>query len=198
MTTLIPFPGSEPRAAEGGRPAPQERGMPYVYPEWKPGALGGDDAADVLRRLRPYALWVGGSLDGPQATRIGDNRGAWHLRFGTSPTWDLDRKTCKLVAGSARYGLLGRYWCDAFNENAHRDGGRASARAAWRLRMGLIAAFQDFYRSGHDDFLLFDPDMTLGRIDQAVRAEASRIGVDLMSDREVTQTLRALVVAGRD
>lgn len=154
------------------------KGQPYRVPRHMPRALSPeqrmcfqDMAANGLT-----ALWVAGDLDGPQARRLGDNRGAWPVLMGLTQAW-ADSKSPQLMANEPyrNRAVMMRLWADTWDQ-ADRIWSATYASLGHRLT-----------EDTRGEWLSFDPDMELGDISAEILQHAANASprIHLRTDDEL-------------
>lgn len=183
MTSILRIAGAANDTAPARAP---HAGGPQRYTPLPPLSLTSEQLA-VFKALNPAALWIAGNLDGPQPTRFGDNAGAWPITMGVTQ----DRRHKKLPDPFFARGTLLRYWCEVTAGDALK-----SWDTAERLHVAVYKALEPYFGLALHEFLALDGAIRLGHVDRAVRDEAARLKIEIMTDRELAAHAALIVRAG--
>lgn len=201
MTRVVRFPGASGASgsarggpARGGRlpewesPRAMQRGQPYVTPRHVPRPLSREQrfVFDDMARAGLTALWVAGDLDGPQAVRIGDNRGAWPVLMGLSQAW-ADSKSPQLIAAEPyrTRAVMMRLWAETWE----------AADKIWCATYESLR--HKLTQDTRGEWLSFDPDTTLGDISAHVLTHAASERIHLRTDDEVLADIDLVIGLAR-
>lgn len=185
MTKLVHGPWQAPQP-----PVRMVKGQPYRTPRHMPRPLTPeqrlcfqDMAAHGLT-----AIWVAGDLDGPQARRIGDNRGAWPVLMGLTQAWQ-DSKSPQLMAHEPyrNRAVMMRLWADSWDE----------ADRVWSAT--YLALSHRLTEETRGEWLSFDAEVELGDISAAMleAAEKANPRIHLRTDDEIIAEIDSAIALAR-
>ena len=173
-----------------GSPAASHRvkGQPYRVPRHVPRTLTREQrfVFDDMARGGLTALWVAGDLDGPQARRLGDNRGAWPVLMGLTQAW-ADSKSATLIANEPyrTRAIMMRLWAETWD----------AADMIWTLTYnGLRHRLTEDTRG---EWLSFEPETVLGDISAEILTHAQARNIPLRTDDEILEDIDMVIAMAR-
>lgn len=163
------------------------QGHPTLYPKHIVRRLTAEQRL-AFGECRMCALWIAGNLDGPQARRLGDNRGAWPIDMGLTQRWSGLTEDNQFADSdpNEKRGVMLRFWCDSYD-------------VADRLQCAVYRHLKelDVAEAGLGSWLNLVPQTTLADVSAHILNAAARMGIETLTDDEMIRHLDGVIAMAR-